>query len=113
MKIVINNANPIFGRFLSHRLRLDGNEVCQVENDSEMVEAVNADSFDLIIFISIRLCISDTCPIRILAKRGKVVVLSTVYDEKAVMEAYKMGIKMYMTLPVDPSRLIRKVRALV
>jgi DNA-binding response OmpR family regulator len=113
MKIVINNANPIFGNFLTSRLRRDGNEVCQVENDSEMVQMVNADDFDLIIFISIRLCISDTCPIRILARKGKVVVLSTVYDEKAVLEAYKMGIKMYMTLPVDPSVLIRKVRALV
>ncbi len=113
MKIVMNNANPIFGRFLSSRLRSDGNEVCQVENDSEMIQAVNADDYDLIIFISIRLCISDTCPIRILAQKGKVVVLSTVYDEKAVVEAYKMGIKMYVTLPVDPTRLIRKVRALV
>jgi len=112
MKIIINNANPIFGQFLSHRLKIDGNDVLQVETDTDMVEVVERDRFDLIVFISTRLCISDTCPIRSLAQKGKVVVLSTVYDEKAVMEAYKMGIKMYMTLPVDPTRFIRKVRAL-
>ena len=112
MKILINNANPIFGQFLSHRLLIDGNVVVRAENDQELIQKVEQDRYDLIVFISTRLCISDTCPLRILTKRGKVIVLSSIYDEKAVLEAYKMGISMYMTLPVDPARFIKKVRAL-
>lgn len=112
MKIVINNVNPIFGQFLSTRLLRDGNTVEKAENDEKLVEMVKRECYDLIVFISTRLCISDTCPLRELTKRGKVAVLSSVYDEKAVMEAYNMGISLYMTLPVDPARFIRKVREL-
>jgi len=112
MKILINNANPIFGQFLSHRLLIDGNVVVKAENDRDLLEKVEEDQYDLIVFISTRLCVSDTCPLRVLTKRGKVIVLSSIYDEKAVVEAYNMGITMYMTLPVDPSRFIRKVREL-
>jgi DNA-binding response OmpR family regulator len=112
MKILINNANPVFGQFLSHRLVLDGNTVVHAENDSDLINKAAAEDFDLIVFISTRLCVSDTCPLRELTQRGKVIVLSSIYDEKAVMEAYRMGISMYMTLPVDPARFIRKVRSL-
>lgn len=76
MKILMNNANPIFGQFLSHRLLLDGNVVVHAENDSELVEKVGQDRYDLIVFISTRLCVSDTCPLRELTKWGKVIVLS-------------------------------------
>ncbi len=112
MNILINNANPVFGQFLSHRLILDGNVVVRVETDQELIRRVEVDRFDVIVFISTRLCISDTCPLRVLTKCGKVVVLSSIYDEKAVLEAYNMGIKMYMTLPVDLGRFIKKIRAL-
>jgi DNA-binding response OmpR family regulator len=112
MKILINNANPVFGQFLSHRLLIDGNVVVQADNDREMLEKAALDRYDLIVFISTRLCVSDTCPLRILTQWGKVIVLSSIYDEKAVVEAYNMGIAMYMTLPVNPTRFIRKVRAL-
>ena len=112
MKILINNANPIFGQFLSHRLIIDGNVVVHANNDSDLLDKVDQDRFDLIVFISTRLCLSDTCPLRTLTQKGKVIVLSSIYDEKAVMEAYNMGICMYMTLPVDPTRFIKKVRAL-
>lgn len=112
MKILINNVNPVFGQFLSHRLSIAGNEVEKADDDEKLVEMVETKCYDLIVFISTRLCISDTCPLRELTKRGKVAVLSSVYDEKAVMEAYNMGISLYMTLPVDPARFIRKVREL-
>ena len=112
MKILINNANPIFGQFLSHRLVIDGNDVTLVETEGDMFERIETELYDLIVFITTRLCVSDICPIRELARKGKVIVLSTIYDERAVMEAYNMGISMYMTLPVDPTRFIRKVRAL-
>lgn len=112
MKILINNSNPVFGQFLSHRLMIDGNVVVQAENDSELVDKAEKDRYDLIVFIVTRLCVSDTCPLHVLTKKGKVIVLSSVYDEKAVIEAYKMGISMYMTLPVDPTHFIKKVRAL-
>lgn len=112
MKILINNANPVFGQFLSHRLVIDGNVVVHADDDADLIEKVEQDCYDLIVFISTRLCVSDTCPLRVLTKKGKVIVLSSIYDERAVMEAYKMGICMYMTLPVDPSRFIKKVRAL-
>lgn len=112
MKILINNANPIFGQFLSHRLLIDGNTVVHAENDNDLVNKVEQDKYDLIVFISTRLCVSDTCPLRVLTKKGKVIVLSSIYDESAVVEAYNMGICMYMTLPVDPTRFIRKVRTL-
>lgn len=112
MKILMNNANPIFGQFLSERLKIDGNAVVHAENDSDLIEKVARECFDLIVFIQTRLCISDTCPLRELTRRGKVIVLSSVYDEKSVIEAYRMGICMYMTLPVDAGRFIRKVRSL-
>ncbi len=112
MKILMNNANPVFGQFLSHRLVLDGNVVVHAGNDSELLEKANEESYDLIVFVQTRLCISETCPLRTLTKYAKVIVLSSVYDEKAVLWAYDMGIALYMTLPVDPSRFIRKIRAL-
>lgn len=112
MKILINNSNPVFGQFLSHRLTLDGNEVIQADSDADIVDKSGQDKYDLIVFIVTRLCLSETCPLNILTKRGKVIVLSSIYDEKAVTEAYKMGISMYMTLPVDPTYFIKKVRAL-
>ncbi len=113
MRILMNNANPIFGQFLSHRLEIDGHTVDHAENDAELVEKVVRGAYDLIVFIQTRLCISETCPLRTLTQHGKkVVVLSSVYDEKAVMWAYDMGIAMYMTLPVDPSRFILKIRSL-
>ncbi len=108
----MNNANPVFGQFLSHRLLIDGNVVVHAENDGELIEKAGNDRFDLIVFVQTRLCVSETCPLRALTRWGKVVVLSSVYDEKAVLEAYEMGISMYMTLPIDPSRFIRKVRLL-
>jgi len=112
MKILINKASPVFGQFLSHRLVIDGNVVIHADNDADLIEKVESDHYDLIVFISTRLCAADTDPLRVLSRKGKVIVLSSIYDEKAVMEAYKMGICMYMTLPLDLTRFIKKVRAL-
>jgi DNA-binding response OmpR family regulator len=110
MRILINNANPVFGQFLSHRLLIAGNVVEKAEDDRELIEKVERQRYDLIVFVATRLSGAD--PLRMLPKWGKVVVLSSVYDEKAVIEAYNLGVSMYMTLPVDPSRFIRKVRQL-
>ncbi|MCD8186959.1 MAG: hypothetical protein LUD68_11190 [Rikenellaceae bacterium] len=112
MKILIHKASPVFGQFLSHRLVIDGNVVIHAESDVDLIQKVERDNYDLIVLISNRLSLADTGSLRVLTRKGKVIVLSSVYDGKAVMEAYKMGICMYMTLPLDLSRFIKKVRAL-
>lgn len=113
MKILINNANPVFGRFLSHRLLIAGNVVEKADDNQQLIEKVEQERYDLIVFVANRLGLSDFRPLRALSRWGKVVVLSASHDEQTVIEAYhNTGISMYMTFPVDPSRLIRKIRAL-
>lgn len=112
MKMLINSQNSVFGKFLAHRLSIDGNDVTLVGSDAEMVDRVEFTPYDLVLIIATRSYTGADSPLPSVSRSSKVLLLSTVCDEQTVIEAYQMGVSSYMSLPVNPTRLIRHIRKL-
>ncbi len=111
MKMLLCCSNPVFRGFLSDRLSLDGNEMTAVPGSREAFRALLRTTYELILIVTNRPCCKEAHFIRLASRRNRVMVLSSVYDEEMVMDAYRMGVHAYMTLPVDTTRLIKKIRS--
>ncbi len=110
MTILINCSDSLFGKFIAGRLAGDGSDVMVVGSDDEMKEAVEERDYDLAILV-IEHGVADLDVLNYLTSRDvRFFVLSNLNDEESIYSAYQAGAASYMSLPVEFSKLLIKVR---
>ncbi len=108
MRIVIRCDDKLFGELLLDRARLSGRETLCITR-RELDPAVLDRENDRILLVLHYPFTSSPEAVRLIRAGYAVAILSSVYDERVIMKARQMGVKNYVSLPIDLERFTQRI----
>lgn len=112
MKVLINCSDSLLGRFIGGRLSVDGHDVTLVKKNIDMATQLDVADFDLVVVVVDYRFTESEVLMKYASKGVRFFVLSNLQDEYSIYSAYEAGVTSYMSLPLDFSKFLLKVREL-
>ncbi|MCD7962761.1 MAG: hypothetical protein LUF90_04245 [Rikenellaceae bacterium] len=113
MRILVNCNDSLFCDLIVERLRIEGNDVNYVCNDDEMLALLSCSEYDLVILVLDYRFADNAILLKLTADGIRFFILSKLADEYSVYSAYVSGVVYYMSLPVDFTKFLVKIKQLV
>ncbi len=113
--ILIIEDNDVTIKSIEHLLEKEGCNVVTAANGKEAVRLLDQFDFDLVVTDLLMPFMSGLDVVRYIKNDLKkttlpIIVVSSVKDEKSKMEAYNMGVDVFLTKPYTPHELVTFIR---
>ncbi len=115
MKILLCDKEPILLKLLSKELTANGYEVITAENGYKGMELVRDNHPEIVITNLLLPLVNGLEYISLIMRENpssSVIVYSDVLSENMMEQAYRLGAKDYISKPLDPERLILRIKRL-
>ncbi|MCC8089790.1 MAG: hypothetical protein LIO79_11140 [Rikenellaceae bacterium] len=112
MKILVNCSDSLFCRLIVERFEIEGNKITTVNGDNEMFSMLGCEDYDLVILVMDYRFADNGMLLKLTADGIRFFILSQLADEYSVYSAYASGVVSYMSLPIDFSKFILRIREL-
>ena len=112
-KILVYSRSARFRALVEGLLSVRGTEICRAECVGELVEHCRCGTFDSVVADDVRLFMDGTDSVGRLRRSRlagpRIFVVSADLTEDTVVALLGAGVDQYVSLPVDPTRLLDKL----
>ncbi|MEP6845360.1 MAG: response regulator [Panacibacter sp.] len=117
MRILVAEDEPIMLNTIAFRLKKDGHDIITTDNGRDALEKIDTLNPDLII-TDIMMPYSSGLEIvghvrKNMLRKIYIIVLSSMGQEKVVLEAFSLGADDFISKPFSPNELSMRVKRLV
>lgn len=116
MRILVAEDEPIMLKTIAFRLKKDGHDVITTDNGRDALDKIDTMALDLII-TDIMMPYSSGLEIvghvkKNTLRKVPIIVLSSMGQEKVVLEAFSLGADDFISKPFSPNELSMRVKRL-